>query len=50
MRTNLLTKKYTPEKIVAKLRQVEVPVAQGQNITDAIHLAGESVVSYYRWR
>jgi hypothetical protein len=29
-------KRYTPEEIVAKLRQVDVVVSQGQNIADAI--------------
>jgi hypothetical protein len=29
-------KRYTPEEIVAKLRQVDVLVSQGQNIADAI--------------
>ena len=29
-------KRYTPEEIVAKLRQVNVLVSQGQNIGDAI--------------
>ena len=43
-------KKYTPEEIVAKLRQVDVLVSQGQNIADAIRQIGVSEVTYYRWR
>ena len=43
-------KKYTPEEIVAKLRQVDVLVSQGQNITDAVRQIGVSEVTYYRWR
>lgn len=43
-------KRYTPEEIVAKLRQVDVLVSQGQNIADAIRQIGVSEVSYYRWR
>jgi len=43
-------KRYTPEEIVAKLRQVEVLVSQGQNIADAIRQIGVSEVTYYRWR
>jgi putative transposase len=43
-------KKYTPEEIVAKLRQVDVLVSQGQNIGDAIRQIGVSEVTYYRWR
>jgi putative transposase len=29
-------KRYKPEEIVAKLRQVDVLVSQGQNMVDAI--------------
>jgi putative transposase len=29
-------KRYKPEEIVAKLRQVDVQVSQGQNMVDAI--------------
>jgi putative transposase len=43
-------KRYTPEEIVAKLRQVDVRVSQGQNIADAIRQIGVSEVTYYRWR
>ena len=43
-------KRYTPEEIVAKLRQVDVQVSQGQNIADAIRQIGVSEVTYYRWR
>jgi transposase-like protein len=43
-------KRYTPEEIVAKLRQLDVLVSQGQNIADAIRQIGVSEVTYYRWR
>ena len=43
-------KRYTPEEIVAKLRQVDVLVSQGRNIADAIRQIGVSEVTYYRWR
>ena len=43
-------KRYTPEEIVAKLRQVDVLVSQGQNIADAIRQIGVSEVTYDRWR
>ena len=43
-------KRYTPEEIVAKLRQVDVLVSQGQNIADAIRQIGVSEVTYYRRR
>ncbi len=38
-------KRYTPEEIVAKLRQVDVLVSQGQNIADAVRQIGVSEVS-----
>ena len=37
-------KRYKPEEIVAKLRQVEVLVSQGQNMVDAIRQIGVSKV------
>jgi hypothetical protein len=33
-------KRYKPEEIVAKLRQVDVLVSQGQNMVDAIRQIG----------
>ncbi len=43
-------KRHTPEKIVAKLRQVDVLVAQGQSVAGAVRSIGVTEVSYYRWR
>ena len=43
-------KSYKPEEIVAKLRQVDVLITQGQNVADAIRQIGVSEVTYYRWR
>ena len=43
-------KRYKPEEIGAKLRQVDVLVSQGQNVADAIRQIGVSEVTYYRWR
>jgi putative transposase len=43
-------KRYKPEEIVAKLRQVDVLVSQGQSLADAIRQTGVSEVTYYRWR
>jgi putative transposase len=43
-------KRHTPEEIVAKLRQVDVSVSQGQNVADAVRSIGVSEVTYYRWR
>jgi putative transposase len=42
-------KRYKPEEIVAKLRQVDVLVSQGQTMMDAIRQLGVSEVTYYRW-
>ena len=43
-------KRHKPEEIVAKLRQVDVLVSQGQNVSDAIRTIGVTEVTYYRWR
>ena len=43
-------KRYKPEEIVAKLRQVDVLVSQGASMTDAIRHIGVSEVTFYRWR
>ena len=42
-------KRYKPEEIVAKLRQVDVLVSQGQNMVDAIRQIGVSEVTYQRY-
>ena len=39
-------KRYKPEEIVAKLRQVDVLVSQGQSMADAIRQIGVSEVAY----
>ena len=43
-------KRYKPEEIVAKLRQVDVLASQGTSIADAIRQIGVSEVTSYRWR
>jgi transposase-like protein len=43
-------KRHKPEEVVAKLRQVDVLVSQGQNLADAIRQIGVNEVTYYRWR
>src|SRR5262245_60145579 len=48
--TVMAGKRYKPEEIVAKLRQVDGLVSQGQNMVDAIRQIGVSEVTYYRWR
>ena len=41
-------KRYKPEEIVIKLRQVEVLQSQGMVVSDAIRQIGVSEVTYYR--
>ena len=41
-------KSFTPEQIIAKLRQVEVLIGQGQSVAEASRAAGISEQSYYR--
>ena len=43
-------KTHTAEEIVAKLRRVDVLVAQGQSIATAVKSIGVAEQSYYRWR
>src|SRR3954466_6851827 len=49
-RTAMSTKRHKPEEIVAKLRQVDVLVAQGTPVVEAIRTIGVTEVTYYRWR
>ena len=43
-------KSFTPEQIIAKLRQIEVLISQGQSVAGGGRAAGISEQSYYRWR
>lgn len=43
-------KRHTAEGIVAKLRQVDVLMAQGRPVAEAIRTIGVTEVTYYRWR
>ena len=43
-------KRHKPEEIVTKLRQVDVLLAQGHTVADAIRSIGVTEVTYYRWR
>lgn len=43
-------KRHKPEKIVSKLRQVEVLVGQGMARIDAIRQISITEQTYYRWR
>jgi putative transposase len=41
---------HTPEEVVAKLRQVEVLIAQGQPVSEAVRAIAVSEATYFRWR
>jgi putative transposase len=43
-------KRHTADEIVAKLRQVDVLMAQGKPIAEAVRMIGVTEVTYYRWR
>ena len=43
-------KRAKPEEIIAKLREVEVRLSQGETIGNAARAIGVSEQSYYRWR
>ena len=43
-------RKHKPEEIVAKLRQVDVLVSQGQSVAEAVRTIGVTQFTYYRWR
>jgi transposase-like protein len=43
-------KKHKPEEIVAKLRQVDVLLSQGQAVAEAVRAIGVTPFTYYRWR
>ncbi len=44
------TKRHKPEDVVAKLRQADVLISQGQSVAEAIRTIGVTEVTYYRWR
>ena len=43
-------KRHTSDEIVAQLRQVDVLMAQGKPVADAVRAIGVTEVTYYRWR
>ena len=44
------TKRHKPEDVVAKLRQADVLIAQGQGVADVIRTLGMTEVTDDRWR
>jgi len=43
-------KRYRPEEIISKLREVDIFVGQGKTVAQAIKAIAVSEVTYYRWR
>ncbi len=43
-------KRYRPEEIISKLREVDICVGQGKTVAQSIKAIGVSEVTYYRWR
>lgn len=43
-------KRYTPEQIITKLREVEVLLSQGKTQEQAVRSIGVTGNTYYRWR
>lgn len=43
-------KRAKPEEIIAKLREVEVRLSQGETAAQAVRSIGVTEQTYYRWR
>ena len=43
-------KRYKPEEVIAKLREAEVLLSQGQTTSQAVRSLGITEQTYYRWR
>jgi len=43
-------KRFGPEQVVAKLRQIEMLMGEGRSLQQAIREAGITDATYYRWR
>jgi transposase-like protein len=43
-------KRLGPEQVVTKLRQIEVLIAEGKSLQQAVREAGITDATYYRWR
>ncbi len=43
-------RRYSPEQIITKLREVEVLQSQGKSIEEAARQLGIASQTYYRWR
>ena len=45
-----MAKRAKPEEIIAKLREVEVRMQQGETAAQAVRMIGVTEQTYYRWR
>lgn len=45
-----MAKRAKPEEIIAKLREVEVRLQQGETAAQAVRMIGVTEQTYYRWR
>jgi len=43
-------KEFTPEQIIAKLREAEVLLSKGQTVVEIARHLGITEQTYYRWR
>ena len=43
-------KRHSPEQILGKLREVEVALAKGQTVAQAVRQIAVTEQTYYRWR
>jgi transposase-like protein len=43
-------KRFTAEQIISKLREVEVEIARGVSVGQAVRKIGVTEQTYYRWR
>ena len=42
-------KRYSPEKIISKLREAKVYLAEGSTVGEVIRRLGVNKITYYRW-
>ena len=45
-----MAKRSKPEEIIAKLREIEVRLSQGESVGKAVKSIGVTEQTYYRWR
>ena len=45
-----MAKRAKPEEVIAKLREIEVRLSQGESVGKAVKSIGVTEQTYYRWR